>query len=117
MAAEPQAIDQLVFVPESGGLGKRLTATTASSTSAAIPGMGVGAGRAGRRVMFTNGGSFSAFVRMGDSTVEATTDCYELLPGTTQPLGAPFTAGAAVYFAVISVGGDTTVSACAGLGA
>lgn len=116
MSGEPQPIDQRIFVPYRGGRGKRLTATSGSSTSAAIPGMGVGQAKAGQRAMFTNGGNVSAFVVMDSSSVVADLDCYELLPGSTQPLGAPFTPNVAVWFAVITEAGTTTVSVVAGDG-
>lgn len=113
--AAPEPIDQLTFVPYLGGLGKRLTATT-STASVEIPGMGVGQGKDGHRVMFTNGGTVAAFVRMGGPGVVATLDCYELAPGTTQSLGAPFTPNIAVWYAVITESGTTKISACAGVG-
>lgn len=115
MASEPEPIDQLVFVPFNGGRGKRLSATTTTS-SAAIPGMGIGEGKKGMRVMVTNGGTVSAFIRFGLSSVVATLDSYELLPNSTQPLGAPWEANTATWFAVITETGTTTVSVCAGEG-
>ncbi len=115
MSAEPTPIDQKAFEPYRGGLGITLTAITSASTSAAIPGMGVGEGKKGQRVMFTNRSKeFMVAVRMGGSTVEATTHCYTLVPGATQPLTAPFTPNAAVWFAVLGIDGEADVNAVAG---
>lgn len=117
MSGEPAPIDQLAFAPYRGGLGKTLTAITSGSTSALVPGMDVGQGKKGQRVMFTNRSKeFMVAVRMGGTTVQATTDCYTLVPGTTQSLTAPFTPNEPVWFAVLGIDGEADVNAVAGDG-
>lgn len=117
MSGEPAPIDQRVFAPYRGGDGITITAVDGSSTRAAIPGMGVGEGKKGQRVMFTNRStSIFVTVRMGGSTITATTHSYTLVPGATQPLEPPFTPNVAVWFAVFGIGGSADVNAVAGEG-
>lgn len=68
--SEPIIINAQAFQPFNGGRGKRLTVTTSSAT-AAIPG---GQQDGTDRVLVTNGGSVSAFVCLGPSTVAAITE-------------------------------------------
>ncbi len=99
------------FQPYGGGLGKRLSATSISSRGA-IPGF---VPQENTRVLITNGGAVSACVRFGASTVEATADCMEILPGTTVLVTVPYSASE-LWIAAISPSGTTTVQATAGTG-
>jgi hypothetical protein len=110
--ADPIIFNVQAFQPFSGGRGKRLTVTTSSATGA-IPG---GQQDAIDRVLVTNGGNVSAFVCLGPSTVAATLDCQEIMPGTQVLLGTPFPAPSGLYIAAITESGSTKVQATAGRG-
>jgi len=102
------------FQPFDGGAGKRLSVTT-STGSAAIPGTQTD-DRGRLRVLIVNGGSVSAFVRMGQSNVTATLDCLEVLPGCAYLLTPPGTNPSGVWISAITEAGSTTIQATAGQG-
>jgi len=111
--AEAALIDPFSFVPFEGGNGKRLACTT-SSARVAIPGtQGQGSPN---RILVTNGGSVSAFIRMGQSNVVATLDCMEVLPGTTQTFTVPQVAPSGLFLAGITESGSTNLSIVSGSG-
>lgn len=111
--AEATPIDPFSFVPFEGGNGKRLACTT-SSARVAVPGtQGQGASN---RILVTNGGAISAFIRMGQANVVATLDCMEILPGTTQTFTVPQVAPSGLYVAGITESDTTNLSIVAGSG-
>lgn len=103
------------FIPFQGGRGKRF-AVSGTSASVAIPGLAGGTPAPYARVMVSNGGDDSIFVRMGDSTVVADTDCMEVLPGCDYLLAPPFTGLGGVYLAAITEGAVGKVSVISGTG-
>jgi len=113
--AEATPINVTAFEPFNGGQGAQISATTTSS-SAAIPGLSGGQQGDNSRVVVSNGGSVSAFVRFGPSTVAATVSGLEILPGTKETLKPPNIGTNAVYLAAITVSGSTTINVCAGYG-
>lgn len=110
--ADPIIFNVQAFQPYGGGLGKRLTAETSSATGA-IPG---GQQDGIDRVLISNGGVVSAFVRLGDGNVAATLDCQEILPGTQVLLTIPAPAPSGLYIAVITEISSTKIQATAGRG-
>jgi hypothetical protein len=100
------------FQPFDGGVGKRLSCSTVSA-SVAIPGTEA---QDNVQLLITNGGEVSAFVRIGQSSVVATLDCMEILPGVTVPFSAPFNRPGSLYMAGITESGTTKVSVVAGKG-
>jgi hypothetical protein len=110
--SEAQNVNPQAFQPFDGGRGKRLTVTT-SSASTVLPGIQDD----NNRVIITNGGTVSAFVRMGTSSVASTLDCMEILPGTTQVFSVPFVVPGGLYLAALTEAGSTTISAVVGKGA
>lgn len=111
--SDATTIDPFSFEPFEGGLGKRLTCTTVSA-AVAIP--GTQGSNAGNRILVTNGGEVSAFIRMGQGSVVATLDCTEILPGTTQTFTIPGVAPSLLYVAGITETGTTKISVVAGKG-
>lgn len=105
--AESTPVNIQAFRPFDGGVGKR-TLAEGTSANVAIPGLAGGQQNDRSRVVVSNGGLFSAFVRMGDASVVATTDCMEILAGYAYMLTPPFVGPGGVYLAVITEGSDTT---------
>lgn len=105
-------VDPFSFEPFEGGNGKRLACSSVSAR-VAIPGTQA-TNRA--RILVTNGGSVSAFIRMGQSNVVATLDCMEVLPGTTQTFTVPQVSPSGLYVAGITESGTTNLSIIAGNG-
>lgn len=112
--SDPATFNVQAFQPFDGGAGKRLSVTTATGR-AAIPGTQTD-DRGRLRLLITNGGSVSAFVRIGQSTVTATLDCLEVLPGCAYLLTPPTTNPSGVWIAAITESGTTTVQVTAGQG-
>lgn len=113
--SESTPINVQAFQPFEGGRGKRLTATD-TTTSGAIPGTQA-VEAATLRILVTNGGLVSVFIRMGQSDVVATLDSLEILAGTQVLLTPPFADPQNLWFAAICDSNATTnVSACAGKG-
>lgn len=112
--SDPMQLNIQAFQPFDGGAGKRLSVTT-STGSVAIPGTQTD-DRGRLRVLVTNGGSVSAFVRMGQSGVTASLDCLEVLPGCAYLLTPPQTNPSGVYLAAITEVGATNVQVTAGQG-
>ena len=110
--SEATPIDPFSFLPFEGGLGKRISLTT-SSARGAIPGTQA---TVNRRILVTNGGAVSAFVRMGQSDVVATLDCLEILPGVTVSFTVPSIAPSGLYVAGITAAGATKIQITAGQG-
>lgn len=110
--AEITPFDPFAFAPFDGGGGVRLSCTT-STANAAIPGTQASENT---RVLVTNGGSVSAFVRLGGSGVVATLNSMEILPGTCQPFTVPFTSPNGLYVAGITEAGTTKIQVTAGRG-
>jgi hypothetical protein len=106
-----------IIAPYRGGVGARLTCST-SSSRVAIP--GTEAGNKPPRLIITNGGAVSAFVRLGDANVVAsiasTTCSIEILPGSSVLFKAPFAVPNQLYMAGITEAGSTKVSVIAGTG-
>lgn len=109
---EATPIDVFAFDPFEGGLGKRLECTSVSSRGA-IPGTQA---QGTFRILVTNGGSVSAFIRMGQANVEATLDCLEILPGVTVSFTVPQLAPSGLYIAGITETGSTKIQVTAGRG-
>jgi hypothetical protein len=111
--AEATLVDPFSFVPFEGGNGKRLSCSDVSAR-VAIPGtQGQGALN---RILVTNGGAVSAFIRMGQSNVVATLDSMEILPGTTQTFTVPQVAPSGLFVAGITESGATNLSIVSGGG-
>jgi len=110
--SDPASIDPLVFQPFNGGGGKRLSCSTVTA-NAEIPGTQA---TPNLRVLVTNGGAVSAFIRFGQSNVIATLDSMEILPGTTQVFSVPFLSPSGLYVAGITEAGTTKVQITAGVG-
>lgn len=109
---DPILNDSFAFEPFDGGLGIRLTATTVSS-SGKIPGTQA---VPRLRIVASNGGDTSAFIRFGPPTITATLDCMEILPGTQLVFSFPELLPTALYAAVIAESGPTRVQFTAGRG-
>ena len=104
------------FTPYAGGSGLRISVTGTTARSA-IPGFEGGQDTAARRVVVSNSGSSSAYIRFGDSAVVATSSSYEILAGTKEVLTPPFIGPAPMYVAAICAGSTTTtINVCAGIG-
>jgi hypothetical protein len=101
----------MTFKPYNGGDGARLTVTNASA-SVQIPGLGTGTGP--DRVVVSNSGGVSAYIRFGASDVAATLASLEILPGTEKTLSPSYCLPGGVWLAAITVSGSTTVNVCAG---
>ena len=110
--SDATSIDPFSFLPFSGGLGKRISLTTVSARGE-IPGTQA---TGNERILVTNGGSVSAFIRMGMVDVVATLDCLEILPGTTVSFTVPSVAPTGLYVAGITESGATSIQVTAGLG-
>lgn len=114
--SESTPINVQAFLPYAGGVGKRMSVDS-TSAAIAIPGLAGGAQNAKSRVVVSNGGQSSAFVRMGDSSVVSTTDCMEILPGFAYLLSPPLTNPGGVYLAAVTEGSNATkISVLAGEG-
>ena len=111
--ADAKPVNPYAFWPFQGGGGKRITATSTTS-SGEVPGTQA---VKNLRLLVTNDGNVTAYVRFGQSTVTADTNCMALLPGTSQVFTAPFTGPGTLYFAAITVAGTTGVQVTAGEGA
>jgi hypothetical protein len=107
--ANPVVSDILAFTPHAGGLGVRVSCTTVASAAVGIP----GANGENDRAVLTNGGSVSAFVRIGGS---ADLNSMEVLPGTQVVVGIPYSGVSGVTISAITASGTTTLSAVAGRG-
>lgn len=96
--SDPILNDSFAFEAFDGGLGIRLTAT-ATSSSGKIPGT-----QAVRnlRIVASNGGNVSAFIRFGPPSIVATLDCMEILAGTQLVFSFPELLPSALYVAVIT---------------
>lgn len=112
--SDPATFNVQAFQPYDGGMGKRLSAGT-TTTSAAIPGTQTD-DRGRLRVLIVNGGTVSAFVRMGQSGVTATLDCLEVLPGCAYLLTPPGTNPSGVWLAAITEAGSANIQVTAGQG-
>lgn len=110
--SEAASFDPFSFLPHEGGLGKRISLTPASA-SGAVPGTQA---TGNNRILITNGGSVSAFIRMGQSGVVATLDCLEILPGVTVSFTVPGVAPSGLYVAGITESGTTKIQVSAGQG-
>ncbi len=108
------SIDPFSFDPFEGGLGKLLSCTT-SSASTIIPGTQAQPSPP-IRILVTNVGSVVAYMRMGQSTVVATTDCLAILPGVTVSFTVPPVAPSSLYVAGITEAGTTKLQITAGRG-
>lgn len=103
------------FQPFDGGMGKRFSVTTASS-SVSVPGTQGNIDKAKMRILVSNGGPFPAFVRLGQQSIVATLDCLEIPPGDQVLLTPPDTNPSGVYLAAITEYGVTKVQVTAGQG-
>jgi len=104
------------FTPYAGGAGARIS-VTGTTGSAPIPGLEGGMTDPRSRVVVSNSGSSSAYVRFGKSGVVATNASYEILAGTKEVLTPPFVGPAPMYVAAICAGSTTTtINVCAGIG-
>ncbi len=113
--AQETTFSVFAFQPYNGGEGGS-TGVNGTSARFLIPGMQGGVAQPGARVLVTNGGSVSAFVRLGGATVVATTASLEILPGGAYLLTPPNVEPQNLYIAAITSTGTTTISACAGVG-
>jgi hypothetical protein len=113
LAAVPSAAQQVVGYIGTAGAGTPLAASSANplpvfsttfaqtgtaSLSAGTTTSNVALGAAGAYAIVTNGGSVTAYVAFGGSSVTATTGSYAILPGQV----AIFQTGAATYMAGIT---------------
>lgn len=114
---ESTPVNIVAFMPIAGGSGVRLSVTTASTT-VALPGLAGGQQGTATRVMVSNGGSVSAFIKFGGSTITANTSGYEILPGTKELLSPPYNGigGGPIYIAAVTASGSTSINACVGEG-
>lgn len=104
------------FAPYNGGVGARLALTTTTGR-VAIPGLEGGSDPKGkRRVVVSNGGSVSAFVRVGNSSVVATTGSLEVMPGCYVTITPPHLGTSPVYLAGITESGTTKINGISGEG-
>lgn len=94
------------FEPTKGWLGVRLSVTS-SSASVALVGNGP-------MVTISNSGSVAACVTVGTSTVVATTNHYEILPGTKEVVA--LTDPTETWIAAITVTGSTSLQITRGIG-
>lgn len=114
--SEAASVNVQAFNPFAGGAGARLAVTT-SPSGAAIPGLEGGReDNDRRRVLVSNGGLVSAFVRMGQANVVANTASLEILPGCAYLLTPPDAGPNAVWIFALTASGSTTINACAGFG-
>jgi hypothetical protein len=113
--SDASPINITAFQPFEGGRGKRLSVTTTSARGV-IPGTQAIDNPDRLRLLITNGGNVSAFIRMGQDDVEATTDCQEILPGTQVLLTPPVVRPDPVWVAAICEGGTTKVQVTSGYG-
>lgn len=117
--AEAATFTVFAFQPYNGGDGG-ITGVTTTSARFIVPGMQGGQAQPGMRVLVTNGGLVSAFVKLGGANVVATTataHCgLEILPGGAYLLTPPDVAPQDLYIAAITLSGTTNISACAGVG-
>ena len=108
------SVDPFSFDPFEGGLGKLLSCTT-TSASVAIPGTQAQP-TPPIRILVTNVGPVVAYIRLGQSTVVATTDCLAILPGVTVSFTVPTVAPSLLYVAGITEAGTTKLQITAGRG-
>lgn len=113
--SESTPINVQAFQPFDGGMGKRLSVTTTTG-SGAIPGTQGSIDKAKLRLLVSNGGTVSAFIRMGQQGVVATLDCLEILPDTQVLLTPPDTNPSGVWVAAITEFGPTSIQITAGQG-
>ncbi len=116
--ADPALLNIQAFQPFDGGNGLRVTAGTGTgSTPYRIPGLSGGTdGNENKRVLITNGGLVSAFLRMGPSSTSADLNSLEILPGCAYLLTPPAVNPSGVWFAVCTEAGTTTVGVAFGYG-
>ena len=111
-----ETVNLLSFSPYYGGSGRQITATSVSAR-VAIPGIaGGGDDIQSKRIVVSNGGSVSAYVRMGDQNIEATVESYHILPGTKEVLTPPYPGTGTTYIAAITASSSTTINICSGTG-
>lgn len=106
--------DLFAFAPYNGGEGVRIASvTTSASAPVAIPGVGTAPVV---RLLVTNGGLVSAFIRFGRNE-SATLNSLEVLPGTQIVLSVPASlSGGGLTVSAITASGTTTISVVAGDG-
>lgn len=116
--ADASLLNIQAFQPFDGGRGKRIAATTSSGTTAhQVPGLSGGTdGNNNKRVLIINGGMYSAFVHMGPSTVQASTDSLEVMPGIAYLLTPPDVNPSGVWIAACTESDATKISIIAGQG-
>ena len=113
--SESTPVNVQAFEPSNGGAGARIEATDVSGR-VAIPGLEGGQQGDNSRVLITNPNAFSAFIRMGGSSVVATLSSQEILAGTQVLLKPPQVGPQPLYMAVIVESGTGFVSICSGAG-
>lgn len=113
--SESTPINVQAFMPFEGGLGKRITVTT-TTTNQEIPGTQAPSDPSKIRLLVTNSGTISVFVRIGQSDVVATLDCLEILPGCAYLLTPQSVAPGIISIAAICESGTTKIQVTSGQG-
>ncbi len=113
-AARQTFVSVYPFELLNGGLGVPLSLTTTSGTSSrmALPEGG------SEQMLVSNVGPYTAFLRFGNSSVEATTACVAIFPGIpyTLTLGEDESADMPTHVAGITLTGTAFVQICRGHG-
>jgi hypothetical protein len=109
--ADPTLLNIQAFQPYDGGDGKTFTANeTSGSTAYRIPGLAGGTDDNNRkRVLISNEGDVAVFVRMGPSSVQASTDSLKILPDCAYLLTPPDVNPSGVWIAACTATGAGSV--------
>lgn len=113
--SEATFINVTAFQPFEGGNGRRLT-VGATSARVQIPGTQAVTSPDRLRILVSNNNGFPVSILMGQDSVEATTDCQEVLPGTQTLFTPPVVAPDGVWIAAISDAGTGYIQVTAGYG-
>ena len=107
-------VDALIFLPHDGGAGTSIACTTTSgATASAVQGHGYEQDR----IMVTNYGNATAFIRYSfNPGVRSTIACQAVLQGTQVPFRLDNPREATLWVAACTAGGDTTLQITRGKG-
>lgn len=118
--ADPALLNIQAFQPFQGGDAVTFTANeTSGATAYRIPGLAGGTDDNNRkRVLISNEGDVAVFVRMGPSSVEASTNSMKILPDCAYLLTPPDVNPSGVWIAACTAAGagSAEVNAVAGQG-
>ena len=111
---ESTAFDALVFLPHDGGAGSSIACSTTSGTTAVAV---EGHGYEQDRIMVTNYGSATAFIRYSfNPGVRSTIACQAVLQGTQVPFRLDNPREATLWVAACTAAGETTLQITRGKG-